>query len=407
MRSPTLGDSSAYPIKVLLIDDQPIIGETVKRMLATEPDIQLEFLSDPTQALKRAGEYQPTVILQDLVMPEVDGLTLVRFLRANPRTRDVPLIVLSSKEEPAVKAEAFARGANDYLVKLPDKVELVARIRHHSRGYIALLERNEAFVKLNAAFAELEESRKQLADEVDQAAKYVLSLLPEPMFDGPVRADWRFAPSTQLGGDSFGYHWLDDDHLAFYLLDVSGHGVGSSLLSVSAMNVLSLRTLPHVDFHDPAQVLAGLDATFAMEKHNGKYFTVGYGVYRRSARELTYAGAGHPPAALLAGATREDASLQLLESSGPFIGLGMELPFESIQVSLPSYARLFLYSDGAFEISKADGSMATNEELLDYFSTRRGDPDLLDNLLVHLREVRGGPTLEDDCSIVMLDFAPK
>ena len=156
------------------------------------------------------------------------------------------------------------------------------------------------------------------------------------MFDEPVRADWRFAPSTQLGGDSFGYHWLDDDHLAFYLLDVSGHGVGSSLLSVSAMNVLSLRTLPHVDFHDPAQVLAGLDATFAMEKHNGKYFTVGYGVYRRSARELTYAGAGHPPAALLAGATREDASLQLLESSGPFIGLGMELPFESIQVSLPS-----------------------------------------------------------------------
>ena len=71
-----------------------------------------------------------------------------------------------------------------------------------------------------------------------EAARYVASLLPEPLADGPIQVEWRFIPSTQLGGDSFGYHWLDDDHFAFYLLDVSGHGVGASLMSVSAMNVL-------------------------------------------------------------------------------------------------------------------------------------------------------------------------
>jgi phosphoserine phosphatase RsbU/P len=121
-------------------------------------------------------------------MPDLDGLTLVKFFRANPKTREVPLIVLSTKEEPTIKAQAFAIGANDYLVRLPDQVELIARIRYHSKGYIAQLERNEAY-------RQLAESQRQLADEVAQAAKYLLSLLPAPIPTGPVRVDWRFVPS--------------------------------------------------------------------------------------------------------------------------------------------------------------------------------------------------------------------
>ena len=286
--SPPVAAGPDHPVTVLLIDDQAIVGEAVRRMLVGESDIRFHFCKDPTQAIAQANEIGPTVILQDLVMPELDGLTLVKFLRANPKTRDTPLIVLSTKEEPAVKAQAFAIGANDYLVKLPDKVELIARIRYHSlRGYIALLERNEAYRRLA-------ESQRLLAQEVEQAANYVRSLLPSPLLPppqtkGPVRVDWRFIPSTQLGGDSFGYHWLDDDHFAVFLLDVSGHGVGSSLLSVSAMNVISSQTLPNTDFRDPGQVLKALDATFLMDQHDDKYFTIWYGVYRKSRRQLVYA----------------------------------------------------------------------------------------------------------------------
>ena len=137
-----------FPIRVLLVDDQAIVGETVRRMLAGEPDIEFRFCPDPADAIDAANEFQPTVILQDLVMPDIDGLQLVKFFRANPATRDTPLIVLSSKEEPVIKAKAFALGANDYLVKLPDKLEVVARVRYHSRGYITLLERNEAYRQL-------------------------------------------------------------------------------------------------------------------------------------------------------------------------------------------------------------------------------------------------------------------
>jgi len=145
-----------YRIMVLLIDDQVMIGEAVRRMLSAEQDIDFYYCQEPAQAVKTANEISPTVILQDLVMPEVDGLLLVRYFRANPETRDVPLIVLSSKEEPTIKAEAFALGANDYMVKLPDRLEVIARIRYHSQGYINLLERNEAYNALLESQRQLE-----------------------------------------------------------------------------------------------------------------------------------------------------------------------------------------------------------------------------------------------------------
>src|SRR6516164_2604323 len=165
------------PVTVLLIDDQPIVAESVRRMLAGEPDVVFHYCQEPAKAIETANRTQPTVILQDLIMPDIDGLMLVKFFRANKATRDIPMIVLSSKEEPAIKAQAFALGANDYLVKLPDKLEVIARIRYHSRGYIALLERNDAY-------ARLAESQRELATEVNRAARYVQSLLPAPLTAG-------------------------------------------------------------------------------------------------------------------------------------------------------------------------------------------------------------------------------
>ena len=142
-------------LRVLLIDDQRMVGEAVRRMLASEPDIDYAFCQDPAQALATAESFTPTVILQDLVMPGIDGLTLVERFRANAATRDVPMIVLSSQEEAVVKADAFARGANDYLVKLPDKIELIARVRYHSRGYLNQVQRDAAHRALRETAAPL------------------------------------------------------------------------------------------------------------------------------------------------------------------------------------------------------------------------------------------------------------
>ena len=142
------GLTSSRNIVVLLIDDQRIIGESVRSMLESEPDIVFHFCQNPTEAVAKALEVQPTVILQDLVMPEVDGLELVRRFRVEKELAAVPLIVLSGTEEAEVKAEAFALGANDYMVKLPNALEVIARIRYHSQAYINLLEREAAMARV-------------------------------------------------------------------------------------------------------------------------------------------------------------------------------------------------------------------------------------------------------------------
>ncbi len=149
--------SNEYAVMVLLVDDQAMVGEAIRRALANQPNIDFHYCANPNDALKVAGQIKPTVILQDLVMPGVDGLTLVRQYRANAITKDIPIIVLSTKEEPAVKGEAFSAGANDYLVKLPDKIELIARIRHHSKAYLNQIQRDEAYRALR-------ESQQQLVD---------------------------------------------------------------------------------------------------------------------------------------------------------------------------------------------------------------------------------------------------
>ncbi len=385
--------NDGFSIKVLLVDDQAIVGETVRRMLADEPDVEFRFCPDPAAAIDTANEFQPTVILQDLVMPDIDGLQLVKFFRANAGTRDTPLVVLSSKEEPTIKARAFALGANDYMVKLPDRLEVVARIRYHSRGYIALLERNEAYRRLA-------EQQRELAAEVNRAAQYVRSLLPAPLATGPVKIDWKFVPSAHLAGDMFGYHWLDKKHLAIYLLDVSGHGVGSALLAVSAANVLSSGGLPGVDLRDPGQVMTKLNEMFQMDRQDGKYFTIWYGVYRPAGRHLSYCNAGHPPAFLWsAGAVTE------LEVDGPAVGMVPELPYTTHTAEVPEGAKLVVYSDGVFEIEKSDGAMWQYPEFVAHIGpelTRGGD--MIDRLYQFVRDLHGSTVLGDDFSMVQVRF---
>lgn len=144
-------------VVVFLVDDQAMIGEAVRRALASETDIRFHYCASANDAVAMAEKLHPTVILQDLVMPEVDGMALVARYRANPATRDIPVIVLSSKEDAAIKSEAFAAGVNDYLVKLPDRVELIARVRHHSKSYLNLLQRD-------AAYRALDESQQKLLE---------------------------------------------------------------------------------------------------------------------------------------------------------------------------------------------------------------------------------------------------
>ncbi len=157
----TMSNSDSTAI-VLLVDDQMMVTEGIRRMLVDESDIIFHYCNDPNQALEKAIALQPTVILQDLIMPDIDGYALVDAYRNNEKTKNIPVIVLSTKEDPEDKSLAFERGANDYLVKLPDKIELIARIRAHSKSYLTQLQRDEAFKALRELQSELEKSNVEL-----------------------------------------------------------------------------------------------------------------------------------------------------------------------------------------------------------------------------------------------------
>lgn len=176
---PRLG-LQVHSIRVLLVDDQRIVGETVRRMLTGHtPEIEFRLCLDPSAALAMATEFGPTVILQDLVMPGVDGLDLVRAFRANEATQRVPIIVLSSKEEAATKAESFAAGANDYIVKLPDKLEMLARIQHHSDAFVHRVERDEAYKMLLQQQELLGQLLEKVSEEKQKTENLLLNILPE------------------------------------------------------------------------------------------------------------------------------------------------------------------------------------------------------------------------------------
>jgi sigma-B regulation protein RsbU (phosphoserine phosphatase) len=373
---------------VLLVDDQAIIGEAVRRILAPHDDVEYHFCQDPLKAVETAQTVAPTVILQDLVMPGKDGLDLVLEFRANEATREIPLIVLSSREEPVTKAEAFARGANDYLVKLPDPIEILARIRHHSRGYRALLERNAAY--------------DALASELAQASDYVQSLLPKPMEDADIAARGAFIPSASLGGDFFGWSRLGDGRLVVFLIDVCGHGVGPALLSVSVSNALTTGAMG-VDPASPALVLERLNSAFPMTHHRGMYFTSWYCVIDPKAGTLTWAGGGHPPALLV----RASGAVEELASQGTPTGMIPDVPFTEDVVRVGGGDRLFIYSDGIVELLLPSGSVGTHEEFRSFVSSdaiHARDP--IDRMLAHARERQGGPHFADDVSVVEVMLRP-
>jgi CheY-like chemotaxis protein len=127
-----MSEGDRLALVVLLVDDQRVIGMAVSRLLAGERDMQFHHCAEATEAVAAANLLQPTIILQDLVMPQIDGLTLVGQFRANPTTAATPIVVLSASDDADARARARAAGANDYLVKVPAKDDLIACIRAHA-----------------------------------------------------------------------------------------------------------------------------------------------------------------------------------------------------------------------------------------------------------------------------------
>jgi serine phosphatase RsbU (regulator of sigma subunit) len=296
---------------------------------------------------------------------------------------------------------------HDHARKIQQKAYDMTLLSQREARLIAKLE--VAHKELTLAHRDLAESRDELLRihnrlqrELQDAERYVLAILPAPVAE-PVAVDWLFVPSTELGGDSFGYHWIDGEHFALYLLDVCGHGVGAALLSITVMNTLRSGALQNTDFRMPEAVLGSLNQAFQMENQNGLYFTMWYGVYHRPTGRLRYASAGHPPPILVSGRREQRGDAKSLSGSGCPVGILPDAAYESKECTLAGPARLFLFSDGAYEITRPDGTLLEFEAFEEVLT--RAVPEgasELEELLDFARDVHGSEDLDDDFSIIKM-----
>jgi phosphoserine phosphatase RsbU/P len=381
-------------MQILIAEDERITRRNLHRQLERWGH-DVVAAEDGAEAWDLLQEKDVPIVITDWVMPRMDGLQLVQRIRGRTDARYVYIILLTSKTEKQDIVAGMDAGADDFLSKPVDRNELQARLRAGIRIIELEQDLEQRNGELGAAHALM---KKDLAAAVD----YVMSLIPDPDLD-PVTFDWRYIPSSDLGGDTFGYHRINDRQIALYLVDVTGHGLDSALLSVSIINVLRLGSLPDTDFTDPGAVLYSLNERFQGPEQGGKLFTIWYGVIDAARSRLVWAGGGHPPAILI----EKDADEPIqLPSTGIMMGVLRGQRFDTLSRRLSPSARIYVYSDGVYEVTQSNGKVWSQNELVDYIGRMRDrETEMMDSVLAHVRKLRGSSTLEDDFTIVEAAYA--
>lgn len=390
--------------RVLVVDDSRLMRLGLIRALNALGVQSVAEAGNGREALERIRVESFDVMLLDIEMPEMNGIELLLAMKAEPQLGRLPVIVISSAEQLETAVKCIEAGAEDYLPKTFSPTLLRARVMSSVEKKRLRDLDAQRVLELQTEKDRLERTQRRLDEELAQASHYVQSSFPAPMH-APLKVDWFYQPSTELAGDAFGYHWIDDDHFAVYLLDVCGHGVGACLLAVTAINVLRTGAIPNVDFRDPAAVLAGVSNAFLSEKHNDMYFTLWYGVYHAPSRVLHHASGGHPAALLLSPPEPDGTTLsQQLRSPGMIVGVMEDLSYEAQSVAVPPGSRLILPCDGCFEIVDPQGVDATYEEFEEFMRQRGAHADGLSALFGWAKNRHGDGPLDDDFSLVRVQF---
>ncbi|MBD2744791.1 SpoIIE family protein phosphatase [Coleofasciculus sp. FACHB-1120] len=403
--------------KILIIDDDPTLRVALKRTLQTQ-GYDVTVASNGEEGIAQAKQIRPALIICDWLMPDLDGLEVCHRIKADPELETTFFMMLTAREADPGEEDSLIvglnKGADDFLSKpINNKIEeLKARVKAGLRLHLLnqklqalnhdLQTQKQVLQVLNQ---NLQTQKQILEAELTEAADYVRSLLPSPL-TGTVTTEAIYRPCTQLGGDCFDYYWLDDNHLALYLLDVSGHGVGSALLSVSILNVLRSQSLPNTNFHQPSAVLKALNNSFQMSDHGEKYFTIWYGVYNRLKRQIAYTTAGHPPAVLLSRTSTKTLQVKQLGFSGLPIGILPDEDFEEKYSDIEENSTLYIFSDGAYEIQQFDGKIWGNRALIEVLTDcHQTDDSNVYQVLHEIQRATCTDIFEDDLSLLKVYFS--
>ncbi len=381
--------TSTLMFKILVIDDDVAILELLKRTLKKQ-GYDVSVAADGEEGIEQAKQLRPALIICDWIMPKLTGIEVCRQVKATSELSTTQFFLLTSLGSVSDRVTGLDAGADDFISKPIEMNELYARVR--------------AGLRLHQLSQDLQTQKQCIEAELAEAAEYVRSLLPEPLTE-PIKIDAKFIPSRQLGGDSFDYYWLDSDHLSIYLLDTSGHGLRAALPSVSVLNLLRSRAIPNIDYYQPSNVLKALNTTFQMTYQNDKYFTIWYGVYQLSTRQLLYSSAGHPPAILLTGKDEKDLKIERLKTRGMPVGMFLEAEYMDAIHEIEEFSNLYIFSDGVYEINQPDNTMLGLEGFISILTEYNHlQENSLEEVLNIIKRMNSNNPFDDDFSLLKVSF---
>jgi phosphoserine phosphatase RsbU/P len=403
--NPTRG--GGQPAGILVVDDTPANLQVLAGMLK-DRGYKVRPVPGGKLALLAARRDPPDLILLDINMPEMNGYEVCERLKAEDALKGIPVIFISALTEPLDKVKAFATGGVDYLTKPFQMEELYARVETH-------LKLRRLQVELEEANARLAAVNGRMSRDLQAAAKIQQTFLPRgiPPVPGAEFA-WVYRPCDELAGDGLNVIPLGGGHVGLYVLDVSGHGVASALLSVTLSRLLAPPPDPSSilvrgteaggpsAITPPAEVAARLNQLFPFDPATEQFATLVYGILDAATGEFRYVSAGHPgPVHLPAG-----ADPLILEGPGFPIGLAPDA-YEERSARLGPGDRLYLYSDGVPEAMDPAGAPFGDARLLHAIGRGRSEPlqKAVAALLAEVARWHGSGRPHDDISVLAVEVS--
>ncbi len=405
MNSKRPSGAAGQPANILVVDDTPANLQVLAGMLK-DRGYKVRPVPSGKLALLAAGHDPPDLILLDINMPEMNGYQVCEHLKADDRLQAIPIIFISALTEPMDKVKAFAIGGVDYITKPFQLEELHARVETH-------LKIRRLQIELEQTNAKLSQINDRMSRDLRAAAKIQETFLPAKVLNIPgVDFAWIYQPCDELGGDGLNVIPLGDGQVAIFVLDVSGHGVVSALLSMTLSRLLSSPSqLSSILIRDglkgqrgivpPVDVAARLNELFPFDSATQQLTTMIYGILDSTTGKFRYVSAGQPGPVHLP----YRADPVLMNSPGFPIGLTNEV-YSERSVCLEAGDRLYLYSDGVTEAMDQAGNLFGHARLLETIAQTRSLPlqENVENLIAAIQRWSGSGKSIDDISILAVEM---
>lgn len=397
--------------RILLIDDDPVDLRVLAGTLGSGGrGHELVTAGSSEDAVALVRREQPDLILLDVTSaegPAPDAYEVCRLLKGSPDTRDAPVILLSSIDDPSCKVKGLQLGAVDYITKPFSAEEVIARVETHLK--LRRLERD-----LACRNRELQQANARMRRDLEAAARAQRAQLPTNLPQSTaVRFAFEVRPCAELAGDALNVVEIDDHTFCIYLLDVSGHGVQSALFSVAVVRTLS----PHDDRSSlliepdgqggrravaPAEVARRLNLIYPMSAQSGHYFTLIYGVLDTQKRRFEFVSPGQPGPVLL----RRAEAPRSIDAPAVPIGMLEESEYENTVLELEPGDRIFLHSDGVNEERNEEGEELGRDRLRTLMARDREIPldEHMKRLGDEVRAWRGPAVCRDDVSLLAFEL---